>query len=81
MRISDPRAVQFWDKQRLVSHTMGEHDKNSIVWDQLSVYAPGELWETAVPPHSIYDGRTVVEAIEPARAAIKEAQLKARSRT
>ena len=79
MRISDPRAAQFWDKQRIVSHRMGEHDKDSIVWDQIYVYAPGELWD-ASPPHSIYDGRPVVEVIEPARSAIKAAQLKAHSR-
>jgi len=30
-RIFDTRAAQFWDKGRLVSHSMGEHDRRSVV--------------------------------------------------
>jgi hypothetical protein len=32
-RISDGRVAQYWDKHRLVSKSMGERDKKSIVWD------------------------------------------------
>jgi len=31
-RIDGPPTFQFWDKERLLSHRMGEHDKDSIVF-------------------------------------------------
>jgi hypothetical protein len=68
-RISDSRAVQFWDKDRLVSHRMGERDKDSIVWDQIAVFAPGVSWENG-PPQSVWADRPVVRVMEPARSAI-----------
>lgn len=68
-RISDSRAVQFWDKNRLISHRMGEHDKNSIVWDHIAVYAPGAIWDESPPPAAYADG-PVVKVEEPARSAI-----------
>ena len=71
-RISDPRASQFWDKERLISHSMGEHDRKSIVWDYIAVYPPGALW-TERPPEPAYHGRPVVDVTEPARAAIAKA--------
>ena len=71
-RISDPRAAQFWDKKRLISHSMGEHDRKSIVWDYIAVYPPGALW-TERPPEPLYHGRPVVTVTEPARAAIAKA--------
>lgn len=71
-RISDPRAAQFWDKGRLVSHTMGERDRGSIVWDYIAIYAPGELWENR-PPQPLYAGKPVIEVKEAARAALAHA--------
>ena len=71
-RIDDLRVVQFWDKGRLLSHAMGEHDKNSIVWDYISVYAPGAAWKQA-PPDPVYGDGPVLDVIEPARAAIVRA--------
>jgi hypothetical protein len=71
-RISDPRATQFWDKGRLLSHAMGEHDKGSIVWDRIAVYATGTAWNNA-PPEPLYGGGPVLDVIEPARAAISKA--------
>jgi hypothetical protein len=71
-RISDPRASQFWDKQRLISHSMGEHDRKSIVWDYIAVYAPGALWAER-PPEPLYHGRPVVKVAQPAGAAIAKA--------
>jgi hypothetical protein len=71
-RIADPRAIQFWDKGRLLSHAMGEHDKKSIVWDEIAVYARGAVWKQ-VPPEPFYRGGPVFDVIEPARAGIARA--------
>jgi hypothetical protein len=68
-RIADPRVAQFWDKARLISHSMGEHDRRSIVWDYIAVYPPGALW-TERPPAPLYSGRPVVEVKDAARAAL-----------
>jgi hypothetical protein len=71
-RIADPRASQFWDKDRLISHAMGEHDRKSIVWDYIAVYPPGPLW-TEKPPEPLYHGRPVVKVTGAARAALAKA--------
>jgi hypothetical protein len=71
-RIADPRAAQFWDKQRLISHTMGEHDRKSIVWDYIGVYARGAVWNDR-PPDPLYHGRPVVDVTDDAAAALKKA--------
>lgn len=65
-------AAQFWDKERLISHSMGEHDRKSIVWDYIAVYPPGALWAER-PPEPLYHGRPVVDVTEPARTAIAKA--------
>jgi hypothetical protein len=31
-RLPDLRVMQFWDKNRLISHSMGQHDLRSEVW-------------------------------------------------
>jgi hypothetical protein len=71
-RVSDARATQFWDKGRLVSHSMGEHDSDSVVWDYIAVYVPGAVWEDH-PPEALYHGEPVVRVTEPARAALDRA--------
>jgi hypothetical protein len=73
-RISDPRAAQFWDKGRLVSHSMGEHDRGTIVWDYIAVYSAGILWEDRPPEASYHDG-PVVQVTEAAQAAIAQALM------
>jgi hypothetical protein len=69
-RISDGRAAQYWDKDRLVSRSMGEHDSKSIVWDHIVVYAPGATWNQK--PVLFSDG-PVVNVLGPAREAITRA--------
>jgi hypothetical protein len=69
-RISDGRAAQFWDKDRLVSKSLGEHDRRSIVWDHIAVYAPGARWNQT--PALFADG-PVVKVLEPARVAMTKA--------
>jgi len=71
-RLSDSRAAQFWDKHRLVSHSMGEHDRHSVVWDYIAVYPTGTVWEES-PPAALYHGNPVVQVTEAARAAIAQA--------
>ena len=71
-RVPDPRAAQFWDAGRLISHQWGEHGRKSIVWDDVSVYAPGVLWQDT-PPQPLFRGKTVVGVEEQARAALARA--------
>jgi len=71
-RIFDTRASQFWDKGRLISHSMGEHDRRSIVWDYMAIYQAGAVWADG-PPEAVYQGGPVVRVIEPARAALERA--------
>ncbi len=71
-RIPVSSAVQFWDKGRLVSRSMGEHDSKSIVWDHIEIYPPGAAW-TERPPHALYSGGPVYKVIEPVRAALAQA--------
>jgi hypothetical protein len=70
-RVADTRAIQFWDKARLVSHILGEHDEDSIVWDNVAVYRPGAAWKEA-PPQALYSNTPVIEVIERVRSAISE---------
>ncbi len=71
-RISDTRAAQFWDKGRLISHSMGEQDRGSVVWDYIAVYPAGAVWEDD-PPEALYRGGPVIQVTEPARAALDQA--------
>jgi hypothetical protein len=73
-RMSDTRAAQFWDKGRLVSHSLGEHDPKSIVWDYVAVYPAGTTWQDR-PPEAPYHGGPVIKVTEAARAAVAQALL------
>jgi hypothetical protein len=69
-RISDLRASQYWDKERLVSRLLGEQDSASVVWDYVAVYEPGKVWEQA-PPEAASSNAPVVRAIGETRGAIR----------
>ena len=71
-RISNSAVAQFWDKDRLISHSMGEHDRRSIVWDYVAVYPPGSIWDDH-PPEAAYSGGPVVRVIDETRAALVQA--------
>jgi hypothetical protein len=71
-RISNMQAAQFWDKARLISHSMGEHDRRSIVWDYIAVYGPGAVWEDG-PPKALDAGGPVIRVIDETRAALVQA--------
>jgi hypothetical protein len=70
-RISDARVAQFWDHNRLISHSMGEHDRRSVVWDYIAVYPPGPVWQDSLPPAG-YHGGTVIQVIDEAHAALTQ---------
>jgi len=71
-RISNTRAAQFWDKDRLISHSMGEHDRGSVVWDHVAVYAPGAVWAER-PAMALYSGGPVIRVLDETRAALVQA--------
>lgn len=69
-RLSDLRASQYWDKEHLVSQSLGEKERSSVVWDYVAVYAPGKLWDQ-VPPEPAYSSVPVVRAIDGTRQAVQ----------
>lgn len=71
-RINDRRAAQFWDKGRLISRSLGEHDRKSIVWDYIAVYMPGTAWDRQAPP-AVFADHPVVRVIDKARGVIRQA--------
>jgi hypothetical protein len=71
-RISDARAAQYWDKERLVSKSRGEHDEDSIIWDYIAVYAPGATWNQA---STLFADGPIVKVLKPVREAIGKATL------
>ncbi len=71
-RISTTRAAQFWDRGRLISRFMGEHDRRSIVWDHIAIYPAGAVWAEN-PPDPLYEDGPVVRVTEGARAALTQA--------
>lgn len=68
-RISDLRCSQYWDREHLVSKSLGESDGESLVWDYVAVYQPGKMWEQA-PPEPAYSKVPVIKAIGGTREAI-----------
>jgi hypothetical protein len=66
-RIADTRASQYWDKEHLVSKSIGE--KDGVVWDYVSIYPQNKLWEKGLP-EPLYSHAPVKNAIDGARDAI-----------
>jgi hypothetical protein len=69
-RIPDGRASQYWDRKRSLSHFLGEHNRSTVVWDHIAVYAPGTLWQDA-PPKPVYSDNPVRDVISDAKDAIQ----------
>jgi hypothetical protein len=69
-RVPDQRAAQYWDRKRALSHLMGEHDRATVVWDYIAVYAPSTRWED-LPPKPVYSDGPVRDVIGGARDAIQ----------
>jgi hypothetical protein len=69
-RIPDARAAQYWDRKRALSHLLGEHNRSTVVWDYIAVYAPGTLWQDA-PPKPVYSGNPVRDVISGGKDTIQ----------
>jgi hypothetical protein len=69
-RIPDARAAQYWDRKRALSLLLGEHNRSTLVWDYIAVYAPGTLWQDA-PPKPTYSGNPVRDVISGAKESIQ----------
>lgn len=50
---------------------MGEHDRQSVVWDFVAVYAPRAVWGDR-PPEPIYHGGPVVRVADSVNAALDQ---------
>lgn len=72
-RISDARAVQFWDPHHLVSqelkHDLGAygvpvdgHTSGGSLWDLAIIYPHGTTWTTVLPAPSFFGGAVVTVA-------------------
>lgn len=68
-RLSDLRVSQYWDKEHLVSQSIGEQD--GVVWDYIAVYEAGKRWDKA-PPEPAYSNVPVVRAIDGTRETIQK---------
>ena len=68
-RLSDLRVSQYWDKEHLMSKSIGEED--GVVWDYIAVYPPGKVWEQT-PPEPVYSKAPVIHAIDSTREAIQK---------
>jgi len=68
-RVNDTRASQYWDKEHLVSKSIGETD--GVVWDYVAVYPQGKLWDKG-PPEPTYSKAPVIHAIDETRDAIQK---------
>ncbi len=75
-RIPDPRVAQFWDPSLALSRLMTQgaagaetSTPESVVWDQVLIYAPGGRWEEAPPPAD-FSGGPVVDVIEGLRGRL-----------
>ena len=66
-RIADSRASQYWDKEHLVSKSIGE--KDGVVWDYVAVYEQGKLWDKA-PPEPMYSNAPVIHSLDETKDAI-----------
>ena len=69
-RVPDPRATQYWDRKRALSHLMGERNRATVVWDYVAVYEPGTLWQDA-PPKPVYSDHPVRDVIGGTKDAIQ----------
>lgn len=68
-RLSDLRVAQYWDREHLVSKSIGEQD--GVVWDYVAVYPPGKMWEQG-PPEPTYSNAPVIHGIDGTRQAIQK---------
>ena len=68
-RILDRRATQFWDKDRLLSHDIGESKTGKMIWDWAALYRKGVIWNSTAP-QPVFSGSTVIATINDLDAAL-----------
>ena len=69
-RVPDLRVTQYWDRKRLLSHLMGEHNRATVVWDYIAVYEPGSVWQDVLPK-PVYSDHPVRDVIGGTKEAIQ----------
>jgi hypothetical protein len=72
-RVSDPRVVQFWDKDHLVAKELKQQfpgsqtlccQRKGILWDVAALYPTQVEWGTSAP---VYFGGAVLDVSETVR--------------
>lgn len=67
-RLSDNRAIQWWDKQHVVAGLLkatagnenpGCCERNETLWDVIAVYPPGVKWTETLPAPIFFAGPVV----------------------
>lgn len=84
-RLSDRRAAQFWDRERLVSQEIREAAQadpshpfavccaaQRVIWDVVAVFPKGVRWEGNFPAPAFADG-AVIEVKDDFRRALQDA--------
>jgi hypothetical protein len=69
-RISDARAVQFWDKNHLVAKDLQQQlspsqiccQRHGIIWDAAGLYPKGTQWDSSKP--TFFGGAVLDVALE-----------------
>ena len=71
-RLSDRRAIQWWDKQHVIAGLLkastrngnpGCCKRNEILWDVIAVYPPGVKWTDSLPAPAFFAGPVVRGAL------------------
>lgn len=72
-RISDPRVVQFWDKDHLVARELKQQfptsqtlccQRKGVLWDVAALYPAGVAWDTSAP---VYFGGAILDVKDAVR--------------
>lgn len=72
-RISDPRVVQFWDKDHIVARELKEQfpssqtlccQRSGILWDVAAIYPPRVEWGSSAP---VYFGGAILDVADKVR--------------
>ena len=85
-RVSDPRAVQFWDKGRSLSREIvaatrknpailwgADVDEEAILWDWVAVFRAGTTWDRDSFPVPVFSMNPVVDGLGGLRASLTAA--------
>ena len=76
-RISDPRVVQFWDKNHLVAKELKQQlsnsqiccQRNGIIWDVAAVYPKEIQWDSSAP---LFFGGAVLDVADSVRQKLSQ---------